>query len=73
MKKAFLITQGLILSVVLCFGQTNGKSLMKVNYQSLVQRADLFYDTPVLRSEEGMPVKDRRKMSFKKSLAKPGG
>ena len=36
--------------------QTNSNSLMKVNYNSLVSRADLSYDVPVTRSEEGMPV-----------------
>jgi hypothetical protein len=35
-------------------GQTG--SLIDVNYQNLVSRADLTYDTPVIRSEEGMPI-----------------
>jgi alpha-L-fucosidase 2 len=45
---------------MLCFeiseAQTNSNSLMKVDYKSLVSRADLSYDVPVTRSEEGMPV-----------------
>ena len=31
-------------------------SLINVDYKSLVSKADLNYDTPVFRSEEGMPV-----------------
>jgi hypothetical protein len=39
--------------------QTTG-NLMKVNYRSLVSRADLSFDTPVVRSEEGMPIGNGR-------------
>ncbi|MDP2896007.1 MAG: hypothetical protein Q8Q12_05535 [bacterium] len=35
-------------------------SLMEVDYRSLVSRADLHYDEPVTRSEEGMPVGNGR-------------
>jgi hypothetical protein len=31
-------------------------SLLSVNYEKLVSRADLIYDKPVSRSEEGMPI-----------------
>jgi hypothetical protein len=34
--------------------------LMKVNYESLVSKADLNYNVPVIRSEEGMPVGNGR-------------
>ena len=40
-------------------GYINGQentSLMNVDYKSLISQADLSYDTPVTRSEEGMPV-----------------
>lgn len=40
--------------------QTWGGSLMKVDYESLVSRADLPYDTPVVRSEEGLPIGNGR-------------
>ena len=40
--------------------QTWGGSLMKVDYESLVSRADLSYDTPVVRSEEGLPIGNGR-------------
>ena len=33
---------------------------MKVDYKSLVSRADLSYDTPVSRSEEGIPIGNGR-------------
>ena len=33
---------------------------MKVNYEQLVSRADLNYDTPVFRSEEGIPIGNGR-------------
>jgi hypothetical protein len=35
-------------------------SIMKIDYKSLVSRADLNYDTPVFRSEEGMPIGNGR-------------
>ena len=40
--------------------QTDASSLMKVNYENLVSRADLTYDSPVARSEEGMPIGNGR-------------
>lgn len=40
--------------------QSKGNSLMKVDYESLISKADLTYKTPVFRSEEGMPVGNGR-------------
>jgi hypothetical protein len=37
-----------------------GSNLLQVDYRELVSRADLTYDTPVARSEEGMPVGNGR-------------
>jgi hypothetical protein len=34
--------------------------LLKVDYQSLVSKADLSYNEPVVRSEEGMPIGNGR-------------
>ena len=42
------------------WAQTNNGSSMKVNYERLVSRADLNYDTPVTRSEEGIPIGNGR-------------
>src|SRR5215213_6498016 len=36
------------------------EGLFHVDYQSLVSRADLHYDTPATRSEEGMPIGNGR-------------
>jgi hypothetical protein len=36
--------------------ETRDGSLMKVDYHKLVSRADLLYDKPVVRSEEGIPI-----------------
>jgi len=38
----------------------NSKSLMNVDYESLVSKADLSYNQPARRSEEGMPVGNGR-------------
>lgn len=40
--------------------EVNNSKILKVNYKSLVSRADLDYNTPVIRSEEGMPVGNGR-------------
>jgi hypothetical protein len=40
--------------------QAAGANLLNVDYRRLVSRADLTYDTPVSRSEEGMPVGNGR-------------
>ena len=34
--------------------------LIKVNYKSLVSKADLSFNLPVIRSEEGMPIGNGR-------------
>ena len=44
------------LCVVGVNAQLKNNSLIKVNYESLVSKADLNYTTPVIRGEEGMPV-----------------
>src|ERR1035437_9141724 len=36
--------------------QTRDGSLIKVDCRALVSRADLSYDKPVIRSEEGLPI-----------------
>ena len=50
----------LCLLCLICFSSSvvtgQDKSLLDVNYKNLVSRADLTYDTPVIRSEEGMPI-----------------
>jgi hypothetical protein len=49
---------------LLCFekaaAQPVGSRVMKVNYKSIVSRADLNYTAPVKRSEEGIPVGNGR-------------
>ena len=40
--------------------QTKSNSSLKVNYERLVSRADLNYDTPVIRSEDGIPIGNGR-------------
>ena len=37
-----------------------GSSILDVDYHTLVSRADLIYDKPVSRSEEGIPVGNGR-------------
>ena len=53
-----------ILCFTLLFASGNTRSWaqisMNVNYERLVSRADLHYDTPVVRSEEGIPVGNGR-------------
>jgi hypothetical protein len=43
-----------------CAAGSEDSSLMEVNFRSLVSRANLEYDTPVNRSEEGMPIGNGR-------------
>ena len=42
------------------WAQTKSNSSLKVNYEQLVKRADLNYDTPVVRSEDGIPIGNGR-------------
>ncbi|MCP4309681.1 MAG: glycoside hydrolase, partial [Bacteroidetes bacterium] len=57
MKKSIFLIALLVLQASQAIqGQMNTNSLMKVDYRSLVSRADLSYDVPATRSEEGMPV-----------------
>ena len=47
--------------VGLCsWGQTNNEGALKVDYERLVSKADLNYETPVTRSEEGIPIGNGR-------------
>jgi hypothetical protein len=55
-KSIFLIALLAFIASQSIQAQTTSNSLMKVDYKSLVSRADLSYDVPVTRSEEGMPV-----------------
>src|ERR1035437_9497104 len=60
MKKICLL---IILYSLLSFLQIKAgetTKLMKVNYKSLVSKADLSYNVPVSRSEEGIPVGNGR-------------
>jgi hypothetical protein len=52
-----------VLNLFLClqltykvYGAGNQNNLLRVNYKSLISRADLDYKTPASRSEEGMPI-----------------
>jgi len=57
MKKiSCLIILLAVLSSLNLSAQVLNSSLMKVNYKSIVSRADLDYTSPVKRSEEGIPV-----------------
>lgn len=57
MTKPFLLALFSLIFYVGTRGQSPEKSsLLEVNYGNLVSRADLLYNKPVSRSEEGMPV-----------------
>jgi len=43
-----------------CLAQSSASSLLTVDYRKLVSRADLTYDKPASRSEEGMPAGNGR-------------
>jgi len=49
-------------AVVVLLGATvaHGGGLLNVDYRALVSRADLDYDTPAMRSEEGHPIGNGR-------------
>jgi hypothetical protein len=52
-------------ALVLCFGppagaQSSGSKILDVDFRKLVSRADLNYDKPASRSEEGMPIGNGR-------------
>ena len=42
------------------WAQTKNNSALKVNFEQLVSRADLNYDTPCARSEDGIPIGNGR-------------
>jgi hypothetical protein len=60
MKRILLIVCLRLLVAGAAGAQTWDGSLMKVDYRGLVSRADLSYNTPVVRSEEGLPIGNGR-------------
>ena len=61
MRRLMFASVVLVLSSLMsgaCAGEAH--SLMEVDYRNLVSRADLDYDKPVSRSEEGLPVGNGR-------------
>jgi len=57
------LTCSLFIFVFISFAQNNTpqrRSLVDVNYAALVSHADLQYDTPVVKSEEGLPIGNGR-------------
>jgi len=61
MKKSIFLSVILFLAFFIQLNaEVNSSKLLKVNYKSLVSRADLDYSTPVIRSEEGMPIGNGR-------------
>ncbi len=59
-KSSFLLIFFMLFVLIQPRAQVPGSNLMKVNYKSLVSKADLNYTVPVTRSEEGMPVGNGR-------------
>ena len=60
MRKRFLASLALVTSLLSPAAAGTAGGLIEVDYRELVSRADLDYDTPVARSEEGMPVGNGR-------------
>ncbi len=64
MKPIHLRSGALALGCALCsfaaYAQSAGSSVLHVGFRKLVSRADLTYDKPASRSEEGMPVGNGR-------------
>ena len=61
MRRLLFASVGVALSALMswtCAGAA--ESLMDVNYRALISRADLTYDRPVTRSQEGLPVGNGR-------------
>ena len=56
--KKFTIGIFIMLWTVLCTAQKS--NILNVDYRSLISRADLDWDTPVPRSEEGSPLGNGR-------------
>ena len=53
-RKVLLEILLLILPAIICSGQAT--KVFDIDYQSLISKADLDYDVPATRSEEGMPI-----------------
>jgi hypothetical protein len=60
MKKMRLILGLVLLGQTAAIAQPVASSLMEVNYEKLVSRADLTYETPTAQSVEGMPIGNGR-------------
>ncbi len=55
-KSILLIAMSAFIASQSIHAQENINSLMNVDYESLVSKADLSYEKPVTRTEEGMPI-----------------
>jgi len=56
MKVSLFILLGLILRLETFSQSDSRQSQLKIDFQKLVSRADIIYNKPVTRSEEGLPV-----------------
>jgi hypothetical protein len=54
--RKLIITVLLLTFLSLSTAQTKSNNLIDINYENLISRADLIYDKPAHRSEEGQPV-----------------
>lgn len=54
--RKLIITVLFLIYLSLTTAQTNSNNLIDINYENLISRADLIYDKPAHRSEEGQPV-----------------
>ena len=65
MRKLRLLSNSLYTLLVFFFvvgavTHCEGSKIFTIDYESIVSRADLRYDTPVARSEEGLPIGNGR-------------
>jgi len=60
MQKLLFTCVAVVLPALMSWTCAGAESLMNVNYRALISRADLTYDRPVTRSEEGLPVGNGR-------------
>ena len=61
MRRPLLASVALVLSALMARASAlASEGLMEVDYRRLVSRADIIYDEPVTRSEEGLPVGNGR-------------
>lgn len=59
-KKLFPVTICLLIATINVAQNKTSNDLVQINYRALVSRADLQYDGPVAKSEDGMPVGNGR-------------